>query len=854
MRRLFYLVFALVLLTGCIRNEESTLPFNPDDVTFYATNADMAETKTVLQADGTIQWLPKDEINVFYSGTESARFVSNNTENAAQVAFKGALKDFTYREGASFWAVYPYRESHTFSGEALTVSLPANQVAVAGSFADDLFVSIARTTNFNLQFYNVCGGIEFSVTEPGVKTVTFKGNGDEPLAGSADVSFGQDGKPVILNVTEAATSITLTTPDGSAFQTGVKYYIALWPATLENGYRITLTKEDGTSTIKKYSKSVMVKRAVWGVLEDLDKGLSYEHRVPDNEIWYTSTDGKIIEGSGAVVPLSNTYVDGRGIMVFNEPLTSITWDYFYNSDRLETVMLPESVTDIGMVAFAMSTSLITIDMPGVVRIDYQAFDSSGLSGELILPDTVEEIGGFAFFNCKGLQRIVLPEKVKRLGEGAFLESGFKEMIVKPLTPPIIESDYYSIDIRDGLWERNSLIYVPEESLEAYQSARMWSDSKGFITTEGKMPNECFYASTDYSHDGEVVYLQTATVGNGVDLIFLGDGYVDRDLDSGGIFEQRVKTEVESFFSFEPYKSLRDRFNVVMVKCVSKNDVYFTPFGAERLFTYDKAFNAFDTYEERCAEYAKLVTRSETKPIFAAVLLNRQYDGEAAFCNNQWDLDRAFAYFSDRRNSGDDAVGAHELGGHGIARLADEYIGFGMAFPEEDQAREEDFWRRTGWGINIDFCTNPEKVKWAHFLKDTRYQDEGLGIWEGGMARQFGVYRCSEESVMNGTGGYGSGPSGYSNWFNAPSREAIYKKIMKLSEGPDWQYDYETFAVFDAPGREQAATKYREWQQAYEEWRKNNPNAKPALSFPAARPILRPGDGKTGYCIPADCRR
>ena len=110
-----------------------------------------------------------------------------------------------YKDGASFWAVYPYRESHTFSGEALTVSLPANQVAVAGSFADDLFVSIARTTNFNLQFYNVCGGIEFSVTEPGVKTVTFRGNGDEPLAGTAKVSFGADGKPVIQNVTDAAT-------------------------------------------------------------------------------------------------------------------------------------------------------------------------------------------------------------------------------------------------------------------------------------------------------------------------------------------------------------------------------------------------------------------------------------------------------------------------------------------------------------------------------------------------------------------------------------------------------------------------------------------------------------------------
>jgi hypothetical protein len=38
-------------------------------------------------------------------------------------------------------------------------------------------------------------------------------------------------------------------------------------------------------------------------------------------------------------------------------------------------------------------------------------------------------------------------------------------------------------------------------------------------------------------------------------------------------------------------------------------------------------------------------------------------------------------------------------------------------------------------------------------------------------------------------------------FNAPSREAIYKRVMKLSEGDDWEYDYETFVAFDAPARE-----------------------------------------------------
>ena len=41
-------------------------------------------------------------------------------------------------------------------------------------------------------------------------------------------------------------------------------------------------------------------------------------------------------------------------------------------------------------------------------------------------------------------------------------------------------------------------------------------------------------------------------------------------------------------------------------------------------------------------------------------------------------------------------------------------------------------------------------------------------------------------------------------FNAPSREAIYKNVMKLSEGPDWVYDYETFVAFDENGRNEFA--------------------------------------------------
>ena len=68
----------------------------------------------------------------------------------------------------------------------------------------------------------------------------------------------------------------------------------------------------------------------------------------------------------------------------------------------------------------------------------------------------------------------------------------------------------------------------------------------------------YYTSTDYSRDGEVVALQAASVGKGIDLVFMGDAYVDRDMETGGKYETDMKQSMEYFFSIEPYKSFRNR--------------------------------------------------------------------------------------------------------------------------------------------------------------------------------------------------------------------------------------------------------------------------------------------------------
>ena len=108
---------------------------------------------------------------------------------------------------------------------------------------------------------------------------------------------------------------------------------------------------------------------------------------------------------------------------------------------------------------------------------------------------------------------------------------------------------------------------------------------------------------------------------------------------------------------------------------------------------------------------------------------------------------------------------------------------------------DDNWNLYGWGANIDWRNDINTIKWSHFLNDARYKEENIGIYEGGYAGyKYGVYRPTENSIMM--------QSDF-KYFNAPSREQIYKRIMQLSEGESWTYDYEEFVKYDEINRKSA---------------------------------------------------
>jgi len=144
---------------------------------------------------------------------------------------------------------------------------------------------------------------------------------------------------------------------------------------------------------------------------------------PNNEIWYTSTDGSIINPSrnflgGRLV--SNVYENGMGIMTFDFPIIEIGGGAFDGCSGLTSITIPESVTCIGWYAFHGCIDLTSITIPESVNsIESGAFDGcSGLTS-ITISENVTKIGSEAFYGCSGLTSITIPEGVTSIGERAF---------------------------------------------------------------------------------------------------------------------------------------------------------------------------------------------------------------------------------------------------------------------------------------------------------------------------------------------------------------------------------------------------------------------------------------------------
>jgi len=342
-------------------------------------------------------------------------------------------------------------------------------------------------------------------------------------------------------------------------------------------------------------------------------------------------------------------------------------------------------------------------------------------------------------------------------------------------------------------------------------------------------------SDNTSDDGKVEILQAHSEGTGIPIVLMGDGFGSEEIKDGTYLEVMNKAK-ENLFSEEPMKSLQSRFDVYMVYAVSENNNigkrYKTVFSTNIANDGTTNITGDTTKVNRYA--AKAV--SDVSSAHIAVILNShdyagitwsyvpytEADSRVSSEKQQpkyWSL--SFCPVIDSlRSEAFRTVLVHEVVGHGIGKLADEYSykEYGSITKSDSTEIEESH----PYSYFLNVSASQEKTPWDEFLNDSYCTDlgEDIGVYEGGYTYMSGVWRPTKESMMNSN-----------NYpFNAPSRKAFYDMIMTRTGSE--ASTYASFCAWDSGHRPD----YERYKTANATSRSAGGTSRPRFSPPKAVPF------------------
>ena len=352
--------------------------------------------------------------------------------------------------------------------------------------------------------------------------------------------------------------------------------------------------------------------------------------------------------------------------------------------------------------------------------------------------------------------------------------------------------YYTLDENPGAERTATAVYSIKNAQPAVNGDLTYT--KSVVITQAAYGTAL---TKNYYSNGHKLVLNSATAGyTPLNIVILGDGYKKRDLMQGGKFERSARSAMDAFFSVEPYKSFKDRFNVYAVAYESSNEgPRLESASASSHSTYFESYykGGGNTYVN-CSDNGKSKMKSVVqntlglsgdayyRTIVIALINTSEAVGSTDYpsMTTSSSLGDGYASFAiamlAANSTGTNGLIRHEAGGHAFGRLGDEYPVSWYTVELVNERHSVGFYRNVATSQSY----------WSAFT------NAGYGSAEVTYDKygSYATYRSTRESgIMWNNNGQ----------FNAVSRHAIYERIIKQSQGAE-AYSWKSFLEWDKKNR------------------------------------------------------
>lgn len=290
------------------------------------------------------------------------------------------------------------------------------------------------------------------------------------------------------------------------------------------------------------------------------------------------------------------------------------------------------------------------------------------------------------------------------------------------------------------FENTYLLPFPKEPVEVIITFRDEKANYNTLLKHKVNPDDVLIHSRGETNITPHKYLlKSGTPEECIDIAILGEGYTTQEME---LFYKDAQIAYESIFAYEPFKTLKNRFNVIAVASPSVDSGVSIPGKKEWKNTaFSSHFNTFYSDRYLTTNQVKSVHNSLAGIPYEHIIIlanTEQYGGGGIY--------NAFTLTTAHHPSFRPVV-VHEFG-HSFGGLADEY------YYEEDTFSDTYPLNVEPWEANIttlvDFSSKWEKI----LAKDTpvptpenKSKQYPVGVYEGGGYSAKGIYRPAIDCRM-----------------------------------------------------------------------------------------------------------